>query len=393
MKGKVIAIVMALSLLNSFETDAKGNFWKALGKKVKEVSAAAGGAVLHELCVSSGYTEEQSRQMVTDTYEALGLNARNANMGISYIEADNKYERENIVKDVVFDVASDVSNNPALVEKFRMMTDAQLTYLDDMQTATSEEEKKVIYNNKIRAYSDLLYDTYQEGKQRQKAARLAKKLEIEEQLKAKGYTNENLAIEVAGSIIAVQESDIPENEKETIIRGYGLNKDIDKIRQISVEIISMDEAELTQIQEEERRQALLQKKEEYEKLEHERQTKLLEEKNNAIQKVSELVIPAFVFDETNLTESQKTKLNDVANVLKKYDDLTLIIVGHTCKIGYKNINLKKGLKRAESAKAYLVENGISENRIHVESKGEVEPKSEVNSENRRIELIIKNNIK
>ena len=76
--------------------------------------------------------------------------------------------------------------------------------------------------------------------------------------------------------------------------------------------------------------------------------------------------------------------------MDKYPDLTITIVGHTCKIGYKNINLKKGLKRAENAKAYLIEQGISENRISVDSKGETEPRSDINSENRRIEITVNN---
>lgn len=390
MKRKIITIIMALCLLVTPNAEARGKFWQALGKGLKNVAAAAGSAMLYESCLASGYTEEQSSQMIKDTYNALGLNTKNADLGISYMEADNKYERQNLVKDIAFDVASEATDNPSMVEKFRTMTDAQLTYLGDMQKATSDEEKSAIFNNRTKAYADLLYDTYQEAKKR-KAAHLANQLQIKEQLMEQGYTDDNLAFEVAGSIIAVQESDIPEEEKKAIIKGYGLNENIEKIQQISTEIIAMDDDALTQsiaAQEEEKRQALLREKEEQERLERERQAKLLEEKNNDIKKVSNLVLSVFAFDETNLTESQKTELNEVVNILKKYDDLNLTIIGHTCKIGYKNINLKKGLKRAESAKAYLVENGISENRITVDSKGETEPISKVNSKNRRIELII-----
>ena len=387
MKNRIITIMIALCLLGSF--NAQAGFWKSLANGLKDLAGAAGSAVLYESCVASGYTEEQSREMINNTYTALGLNTDNADLGISYVEADNKYERQNLVKDIAFDVVSESSNNPSLVEKFRIMTDAQLTYLGDMKEATSEEEKSVIFDNRTRAYADMFYDTYQEAKKR-KAAYLSEKLRIKEQLLKQGYTDSNLALEVAGNILAVQKSDIPEQEKTAILKSYGFNEDVDELQKISTEVIAMDDAALAKVQEEERCDSISREKEEQEKLEREKQAQLLEKKD-AIKSISNLVVPVFAFDQTDLTESQKKVLINVAQILNKYDDLTLKVVGHTCKIGYKSINLKKGMKRAESVKAYMVECGIPANRIFVDSKGEADPKSNVNSENRRVELFISEN--
>lgn len=390
MKTKIIIVTIILSLFGNMNVEARGNFWNALRRGLKDVAAAAGSVVLRDACVASGYTEEQSRKMVSDTYEALGLNKRNVDLGLAYVEAENKFERQNVAKEIVFDVASEVVENSSLVEKFRQAADAQLQYLGDIQKATTYEEMTQVVDNRTKAYVDLFCEVYKESMDR-KAEYLSNKIGIKEQLEENGQMDENLELEVAGSILAVQNSDIPEEEKDAIIKGLKLNENIDEIKQISAEVMAMDDETLAQeiaAQEEERRIAELKEKEEQERLERERQAKLLEERNNAINTISSYTIPVFVFDETSLTETQKASLDEVADILNKYDDLNISIIGHTCKIGYKSINMKKGLKRAESAKAYLTEKGIAENRIQVDSKGELEPISKINSDNRRIEFKI-----
>ncbi len=101
----------------------------------------------------------------------------------------------------------------------------------------------------------------------------------------------------------------------------------------------------------------------------------------------------FKFNSVELTEVQKIELDKIANTLQTYNDVTICIVGHTCDIGYENVNLKYGLRRAEAGKEYLIGKGIAAERISVESKGELEPLVENNSpenraQNRRIEFIV-----
>ena len=69
------------------------------------------------------------------------------------------------------------------------------------------------------------------------------------------------------------------------------------------------------------------------------------------------------------------------------------IIGHTCEIGYNNVNQKKGLKRAEEGKKYLIDKGVASERIFIESKGKTDPiapntSSENRKKNRRIEFVV-----
>ncbi|MDR1199395.1 MAG: OmpA family protein [Prevotellaceae bacterium] len=125
----------------------------------------------------------------------------------------------------------------------------------------------------------------------------------------------------------------------------------------------------------------------------EAERKAAEERKSAIQKISETKIDSYAFDETALSETQKSILNDIAVTFNKYSDVKILRIGHTCEIGYKNINLKKGMKRAEAGKEYLVEKGIATECIAVESKGETQPllpntSSENRKQNRRLEFVI-----
>ncbi len=118
-----------------------------------------------------------------------------------------------------------------------------------------------------------------------------------------------------------------------------------------------------------------------------------EERKNAIAKIETTIINNYPFDVTVLLQHQKSKLDTIADMLNSYSDINVIIVGHTCEIGSKNINLRKGLKRAKAGKEYLIEKGINSERILVETKGEIQPLiSNVSSENRkynrRIEFVI-----
>jgi outer membrane protein OmpA-like peptidoglycan-associated protein len=309
--------------------------------------------------------------------------------------AENKYEKQNATKELVFDAAGNISGQQEFVNKFRVMTDAQLSYLSENKKASTQEEKQAAFDKRTRAYADLFYDTYQEGKEQQ-AAYLAEKMQIKEQLmKSERYDNSVTAEEVAGSIIAIQKSkDFSESEKEDMLRSYGFYESPQQIQQFVNEILADNfnntDAERQKVEEEAKRQAELQRQAEEARI---AEQKTAEERRNALEKVAAIKINGYAFDETALSDSQKSELNAVVEVLKKYYDVNVVIVGHTCKIGYKNINLKKGLKRAEAGKEYLTEKGISAERIFTESKGETSPLVEDNSndnrkQNRRIEFFI-----
>lgn len=392
MKNRIIVLVTAFCLMFSTQAEAKG-FWKKLGQALGAVAEAAGGAVLQQAAVSSGYTQEQAQQLTRDVYDAVGLNTRNADLGMSYINADNKYERQNVAKEFVFDAAGNISGQQAFVDKFRTMTNAQLTYLSENKKAVTAEEKQAAFDKRTRAYADLFYDTYQDGKER-KAAHLAEKLQIRNQLLQKGYSAPQFAEEIAGSIIAVQKSNLSEQEKEEILRGYGFSESPAQIQQIVNEVMSDSyDARAAQEQETARIKAEEEAKRQAELARQEAERKAAEERKNALQQLITTKINGYAFDETALSETQKSELGNVADILNKYSDVKVLMVGFTCNIGYKNINQKKGLKRAEAGKEYLIEKGVSAERISVDSKGETQPlventSSENRKQNRRIEFAI-----
>jgi outer membrane protein OmpA-like peptidoglycan-associated protein len=68
-------------------------------------------------------------------------------------------------------------------------------------------------------------------------------------------------------------------------------------------------------------------------------------------------------------------------------------VGHTDSQGSDDYNMRLSLRRAESARQYLVSSGIAYNRIRTEGRGEMEPVADNatdagRSRNRRVEVAI-----
>ena len=121
--------------------------------------------------------------------------------------------------------------------------------------------------------------------------------------------------------------------------------------------------------------------------------KAAEERKNAIQKIETTKIDGYNFDVTTLSQSQKSSLDPVADILNRYSDIKTLITGYTCNIGSKKVNQKIGLKRAEAGKEYLINKGIAPERITVDSKGKIQPivpntSNENRKLNRRIEFVI-----
>lgn len=101
----------------------------------------------------------------------------------------------------------------------------------------------------------------------------------------------------------------------------------------------------------------------------------------------------FAFDSSVIRESAKPTLARVVRALANNPDETLHVVGHTCDIGTEEYNQGLSERRAASVKEYLVNSGISTDRITTEGFGETDPLVPNESEaarqlNRRVELTI-----
>lgn len=375
-------IIATISIVPANAQNGKFKNW------LKNTAQFVSAAVFEQTCEYAGYSKEESQQMTRDLCTALGANTTNIERGLNYVAASDKYEKQNVIKDYAFDLAGDVSGNYQMVESFRALTDANLTYLHDKSTATSNEKRKLAFAKLTRAYADVFYDTYQYGKS-QRAKRLAEKLKMKQKLTSQGM-DASMANDIAGSLIAVQNSkDLTQEEKEEYFNSFGLDLDANVIAAVASEDNEYSEEYLKQ-QEEEARKI---KEEEERKKEEERKRQEAEARRVALAKLGNTSIPTYSFDNVDLVEEQMLQLDTIADIMKKYDDIQLSIIGHTCKIGYKSINLKKGLKRAEQCKIYLVEKGIAESRITTDSKGELAPKYDNTTflgraQNRRVEISI-----
>lgn len=92
-----------------------------------------------------------------------------------------------------------------------------------------------------------------------------------------------------------------------------------------------------------------------------------------------------------LLKEGKTELNKVVSLMKQYPKIEIELSGHTSSEGDSKMNKELSLKRVESCKKYLSDNGISEDRISVVGYGPDRPIAPNDTEpnraiNRRVEL-------
>ncbi|MDR0206335.1 MAG: OmpA family protein [Bacteroidales bacterium] len=81
----------------------------------------------------------------------------------------------------------------------------------------------------------------------------------------------------------------------------------------------------------------------------------------------------FDLDKSFLKSEAIEILNRKVQILNNYKDIRLIIFGNTCDLGNDPYNFKLGLRRAEAARDYLVNNGIDEGRIQISTLSRFEP--------------------
>lgn len=100
----------------------------------------------------------------------------------------------------------------------------------------------------------------------------------------------------------------------------------------------------------------------------------------------------FAFDKSTLTQAAKDTLGQAVRLLKEHPEANAEIQGHTDFVGTEVYNQALSERRANSVKAYLVSQGISEGRITTKGFGESQPTAdnrtaEGRAENRRVIII------
>ena len=106
----------------------------------------------------------------------------------------------------------------------------------------------------------------------------------------------------------------------------------------------------------------------------------------------------FGFDRSDLSNTATNNLSKLVDVLKKYPDTNIEILGHTDNVGSATYNQTLSEKRAGSVASYLKNNGISSARVTTRGLGETDPVASNDTDdgraaNRRVEFVITANDK
>ncbi len=383
MKTKVVIFTLISCILLSFDVSAKdGKGWKKFCNGLKKVAGFAVGAVAGDVGEKLGIGRENGEAIA----QWVSNNNQDVQRGMSWSNAEDRYQKMNVVKDYGFDVIAANSKNPEAVELARRAYDTELNYMSDKHKATSQEERTEALTKRGLAWYDIAYDANEMNKERKRAQRLKEKLELEEQMNQYGgndFHYENYIVAIVNS------NDFTETEKKEILSQSGLRQTPEEIiNAVKSTVEEENEEELRRQQEEQKRQ------EEARIAEEKRQAEIRaaeeKKKQDAMDVLASTKVEKFKFNDTNLTEEQKQELDNAAEILNRYSDVKICITGHTCSLGSESVNERVGMKRAEAGKEYLIGKGVSSDRIILESKGETEPiapnTKDSMSQNRRIEI-------
>lgn len=104
----------------------------------------------------------------------------------------------------------------------------------------------------------------------------------------------------------------------------------------------------------------------------------------------------FDFNDFKLLEKSKPELERLYNTMSSNKSLKILISGHTDDVGSDEFNYDLSIKRASSVKSYLIDKGISDDRISIKGHGSKKPLAigqddKSRKMNRRVELTILEN--
>lgn len=103
---------------------------------------------------------------------------------------------------------------------------------------------------------------------------------------------------------------------------------------------------------------------------------------------------SFDFDSAALKSAFTPTLSKVANVLQRYPNTIIHVVGHTDSVGSESYNQRLSERRAQSVMDYFLSAGVTSGRLYAIGRGETEPRASNETEagrqlNRRVEIYVK----
>ncbi len=119
----------------------------------------------------------------------------------------------------------------------------------------------------------------------------------------------------------------------------------------------------------------------------------IERQQNEILKLTLSSEVSFDFDSARVKPSFYSPLNKIADIMNRYPQTEIVVVGHTDSVGSPQYNLELSLRRANAVADYLMSQGVARYRLATEGRGQVDPiasnaTAEGRSQNRRVEIFV-----
>jgi len=103
---------------------------------------------------------------------------------------------------------------------------------------------------------------------------------------------------------------------------------------------------------------------------------------------------SFDFDSAALKSAFTPTLSKVANILQRYPNTIIHVVGHTDSVGSESYNMRLSERRAQSVVDFFLSRGVESARLYALGRGESQPRATNDTEagrqlNRRVEIYVK----
>ena len=112
----------------------------------------------------------------------------------------------------------------------------------------------------------------------------------------------------------------------------------------------------------------------------------------APRKIETLSGPGFEFNKATLTAEGRAHLDHAVQLMKASPSMRVVVEGHTDSVGSHEYNMKLSERRANAARDYMIEKGISAGRIRAAWYGETRPVASNataagRAKNRRVDIV------
>jgi len=119
----------------------------------------------------------------------------------------------------------------------------------------------------------------------------------------------------------------------------------------------------------------------------------IERQENEILKLTMSSEVSFDFNSASIKSTFQSPLNKIADIMSRYPQTSIVVVGHTDNVGSDQYNLELSLRRANAVADYLILRGVATSRMGTEGRGEMEPIASNDNvigraQNRRVEIFV-----